>query len=167
MKKQAEANDPAITTKIDPLVPMTVRELLTVVIAGAVVGAVIWGLFYLLNTFVFSSVLCRPQASSDCVNAPSYAMTVAIIIGSIAGLATLARMRVYRPLLVILAAAISLWGAQRITSGLTWYLALAVVALLFGLAYGLYAWIGRVRSFILAIVLSVILVVAIRLALTS
>lgn len=167
MKREAEPNDPAITTKIDPLVPMSVRELITVVVTGLVVGAVVCGIAYLLNNFVFSAVLCRPQAPADCTNAPGYAMTVAIIIGSIAGLAALARLRVYRPLLVILAAAISLWGIHHLSEGLSWYWTLIVIALLFGFAYGLYAWLARIRSFIFAIVMTVVLVVLIRLTLAG
>ena len=167
MKKEAAVNDPAITTRIDPLVPMTGRELVSVIVSGIAVGAVAWVLYYLLNMYVFSAVLCRPQAPADCSNAPGYAMTVAVIIASIAGLAVLARMRVYRPLLVVLAAAISLWGFQHIISGMQWYVALPVVALLFGFSYGLYTWLGRLRSFILAVVISIILVVAVRLALVG
>lgn len=167
MVKESEANDPAITTKIDPLVPMSGRELVTVIATGIVVGAIACGLFYLLNRFVFGAVLCRPQSAAECVSAPGYAMTAAIIISSIAGLAALARLRVYRPLLVVLAAAISLWGIQHLVAGLSWYMTLIVVALLFGFTYGLYAWLARIRSFIFAVVVCVVLVVVARLSLNS
>lgn len=167
MKREAAVNDPAITTKIDPLVPMTGRELVSVILSGLAIGVVTWILYYLLNTYIFSAVLCRPQAPADCSNAPSYAMTVSIIIASIAGLALLARMRVYRPLLVVLASAVSLWGFQHLTNGMQWYGALPVIALLFGFSYGLYTWLGRLRSFILAIVVTVVMVVAVRLALVG
>lgn len=167
MKREVQENDPAITTKIDPLVPMSTRELITVIVAGLATGIVIFLIAYVLNKFVFGSVLCRPQNSSDCSSAPAYAMIVAIILGSIGGLATLARLRVYRPLLVVIATAISLWGIGSLTQGLPWYGALLLIAGMFGLTNGLYAWVVRIRSFIFTIVVSVLLIVAIRLALVS
>jgi hypothetical protein len=168
MKREtATVNNPAVTTKIDPLVPMTVRELISIIITGLVAGLLVTGLAYVLNHFVFGAVLCRAQAPANCNDAPGYAMTVAIIIASIAALAALARLRVYRPLLVVLAAAISLWGIQRLTASLPWYGELLTIAVFFGLAYGLFSWVSRIRSFIFAIVVSVMLIVAIRLALVG
>jgi hypothetical protein len=166
-KETTAVNDPAVTTKIDPLVPMTVRELVSVIVTGLVAGLLVTGLAYVLDHFVFSAVLCRVQAPANCNDAPGYAMTVAIIIASIAALAVLVRQRVYRPLLVVLAAAISLWGIQRLTDSLPLYGEILVIGVFFGLAYGLFSWVSRIRSFIFAVIVAVVLVVAIRLALAG
>ena len=93
---------------------------------------------------------------------PAYSMIVAIIISTIAGVANLARLRIYRPLLIGLAAAISLWGLQVITGGLAWYWAALVFVALFALAYAVFAWLARLRNFILALVVTIVLVVLVR-----
>lgn len=146
------------------LIPMSGRELITIILSGAAVGAAIIGLYLLLNHFVFSAVLCRPQAPADCSQAPSYAMIVAQIVGIIGGIGVLVRLRVYRPLLVVLASLVSLWTLQQLILPFPWYGALIVAAILFGISYGLFAWVARVRSFVLALVITVVLVVIARIA---
>ncbi len=146
------------------LISMSLRELITIIVSGAVVGAAVVGLYLLLNHFVFSSVLCRPQAPADCAQAPLYAMVVAQLIGIVAGIGILVRLRVYRPLLVVLATVIALWTLQALIAPFVWWGALLVAALLFGICYGLFAWIARIRSFILALVITVVLVVIARIA---
>ena len=148
--------------QIEPTVPMHGRELLTVFLSGVLAGALIVIAYYLLQNFVFSAVMCREGAAGNCSDAPSYAMTVAMIIGSFAGLIALAQVRVYRPLVIILATAVSLWGFHALLGGMAWYWGLLIMAGLFGLTYMLFAWIVRLRSFLAAVVLAVVLVVLIR-----
>ena len=146
------------------LIPMSLRELAGIIASGAFVGIAVVGLYLLLNHFVFSSVLCRPQAPADCAQAPRYAMVMAQLIGIVAGIGILVRLRVYRPLLVVLATVIALWTLQALITPFAWWGALLVAALLFGICYGLFAWIARIRSFILALVITVVLVVIARIA---
>jgi hypothetical protein len=161
----AEARDTDI--KVSPFVGMSVRELITTILVGAGAGLVATAITILMNKFVFAAVLCRPEAATDCTNAPMYSMIVGLVIGSIAGLVALAQLRVYRPLLIVVATVIALWGFQALVGGLAWYWALLVMMLLFGLSYGLFAWIARVRSFLLAAVIAVVLVVLVRLLLVA
>lgn len=156
------AYDDASDMRVSPLVSMTYRELISVILIGAAVGAVVVLLYFLLNTFIFSAVLCRPQSTGDCNQAPNYAMIVALVIGSIAGVASLARVRVYRPLLIVLASAIALWGMQYVLVNVAWYWAMIATVVPFGLAYGLFGWLARIRHFILAIIVTIVLVVAVR-----
>ena len=76
--------------RISPLIPMTTRELVSTTIAGAVAGASIAVLYLLMHHFVFQAVLCRAQAMSGCSEAPSYAMTVAMMLGGAANLVSAA-----------------------------------------------------------------------------
>ncbi len=163
-------NDRVVATNVEqtePTVPMYGRELLTVCLSGILVGALIATAYYLLNSFVFGAVMCREGASANCSDAPGYAMTVAMIVGGLAGLITLAQIRVYRPLLIVLATAISLWGFHVLVGGMQWYWGLLLTAVLFGLTYMLFAWIVRLRSFVAAVVLTVVLLVVIRLVFTA
>lgn len=161
----AEARDTDI--KVSPFVGMSVRELLTTILVGAGAGLIAAAITILMNKFVFAAVLCRADSAADCANAPMYSMIVGLVIGSIAGLVALAQLRVYRPLLIVVATVVALWGFQTLISGMAWYWALAVMMLLVGLSYGLFAWIARIRSFLLAAVVAVVLVVIVRLLLVS
>lgn len=145
-----------------PLVTMGARELLRVIVRGALVGAAVAVVYLLLNKFVFSAVLCRPQSTGDCSQAPNYAAIVALVVGVFGGVVVLARARVYRPLLVVLAAIISLWGIQSDVAGVAWYWVILAAAVLSGVSYGLYSWIARIRNFILALVVTVVVIVLIR-----
>ena len=53
------------------------------------------------------------------------------VIGIIAGIGALVRLRVYRPMLVVLATVISVWTLQQVISPLAWYIALIVGVVLF------------------------------------
>lgn len=152
--------------RVDPVVPMFRSEMMLVVATGLGVGLAVFGLVYLLNEYIFSAVLCRGDSAAECANATNYAMIVAMVIGGIGGLIALVQARIYRPLLVVLAAAVSLWGVNVITAGMQWYWALVITMVLFALTYALFTWVARIRSFLLSLVVIVVLVVLARLAYT-
>jgi len=148
-------------TKVSPIVPTYGREVGSVFAIGAGVGLVTSLAYFLLEKFVFGAVMCS-SADASCKDANTYAMVVAIIIGAILGLVLLVQGRVYRPLLAVLATVVSLWGFDILLVDMAWYWALLVSVLLFGLTYSLFAWIARIRSFVLALIVTVTLVVAAR-----
>ncbi len=157
-------SDQPVGRAVVPFVNMTVNDLLRTMLVGAVVGVASTGIYYLLNNFIFSAALCRPGVQG-CSNAPIYATVVTVVISAIIGIVALARAGVYRPLLVALAVPLALWGMFALMGGMAWYFGLLFGALLFALAYGLFAWVARLRSFIISIVLLVVLVVVTRLIL--
>ena len=160
--KEPTVHEEVIDNKTLPFVGMTRRDFIGVLISGAIAGLAAFVLYALLNKFVFGAVLCRAESTGDCSQAPAYSMIVAMIISTIAGVANLARLRIYRPLLIGLAAAISLWGLQAVAGGFAWYWAAVVFVALFALAYAVFAWVARLRNFILALVVTVVLVVLAR-----
>ena len=153
--------------KTSPLVWMTMRDLFMAIIIGMATGLATIGISMLMNRFVFAAVLCRTDTSGDCSNAPLYSAIVAMVIGAILALIVLARVRTFRPLLVVIAASVSLWGMYIFTEPLVWYLELIIAAVLYGLAFGIFSWVARIRSFILSVVVSLVVIVAIRLMLTA
>ena len=159
MKQEPVYDAPAVEVPVSPLVTMSSGELIRTILTGIGVGILSAVLMVLMNKFIFGAVLCRPQSVTDCSQAPTYAMIVAMVIGAIAGLVSLARMRVYRPLLIVLAATIALWGLNTVMASVAWYWVLLMAALLFGLVYGLFAWIARIRNFIMAVVVTVVVAV--------
>ena len=161
MNREVVGDESGSVARVSPIVLMPLRELMATIAVGVGVGLLVALVAY-LNTFVFGVVLCRPQSSAECGQAPHYAAIVAMIVGAIAGVVALARLRVYRPLLIVIAATIALWGVSAMLSGITWYWSVAALAVIFGLVYGLFSWASRLRSFILAVVIVVVLIVAIR-----
>ena len=158
---------PVQTGSVSPFVGMRPRDLISAVISGVMVGVVTVGVALLMNQYVFGAVLCREGAASGCAQAPLYATIVAVVIGGIVGTVALARLRVYRPLLVVLAAAIALWSLNFWLFNVAWYWGLLIAGVLYGLSYGAFSWLARVRSFILSLVLTVVLLVALRLLISG
>ena len=143
-------------------VPMTWRELARIGAIGAVIGALSVGLYVLFHTYIFQAVLCRDQANTACGQAATYAAITTAFIASFVAVVVLAHIRVYRPLLIILAAILALWGIQSIVTVLPWYWALAGMVVVGASAYSLFAWIARIRSFILSAVVAIVIAVIIR-----
>lgn len=154
-------NETASETRSN-LVPMTWRELARIGAIGAVIGALSVGLYVLFHTYIFQAVLCRDQVNTACGQAATYAAITTAFIASFVAVVVLAHIRVYRPLLIILAAILALWGIQSIVAVLPWYWALAGMIAVGALAYSLFAWIARIRSFILSAVAAIVIAVIIR-----
>lgn len=153
--------------KTTPIIPMTRSDFLSVLALGAAVGLVVWGLGMVFHRFIFDVYFCQGEVVRQCSNARNYSVAVASFIGGIAALAGLIRLRVYRPLLVLIASVISTWGLVQLSWDLGWFTGLLVVAVMYALAFAAFSWLARVREFWLSLVLIIILVVAVRLVMTS
>lgn len=159
------SNDGVVSEEINrvsPIIPTRGRETATILGVGAIVGAIVAAAYISLEKYVFSAVLCREGADSTCSQAPEYAMIVAMIIGAIVGLLALVQARVFRPLLVVLSAIVSLWGITTLTADFAWYWQALIIVGFFAVTYLLYAWVARVRSFLIAMIVSIVLMVAMR-----
>lgn len=167
MSKADVYEDVEVTQGVLPFIGMSGRDVRDILLSGAGVGAFVAALYLLLNNFVFSAVLCRPQQDTQCADAPQYAMIVATVIGAIAGLVTLARVRAYRPLFIVLFATIAIWFGGIPVASYAWYWILLVLLGLYAVAYLLFAWLARLRSFLLATIVSILVLVLVRLVATS
>jgi len=160
-------SDTYSSTTQTALVAMSMKKLLYIIIAGLVAGAVTWGLTALLETYIYKAILCGHANAGQCASSYQYALTTATIIGAAVGLLGLVRLHVFRPLLVIIASFISLWGVLTILQPAAWYVALFGAAVLYGFAFGLFAWMVRIRTFYIAALVVVVLVIVLRLVLNS
>lgn len=150
-----------------PLIAMTRYQFIQVIIAGMIVGLAAWGLTWLFDAYVYQTILCR-DGGDACEMAPQYSLITASILAAAGGLFALVRLQVFRPLLIVLATTVSLWSLPLIASQvMPWYLAAIASVVLFGLAYVLFAWLARIRSFILALVVMIVVVVIVRFVLYS
>lgn len=153
--------------KPTPIIPMTRSDFLSVLALGAAVGLVVWGLGMIFNRFIFDVYFCQGEVVRQCANARDYSVAVASFIGGIAALAGLIRLRVYRPLLVLIASVISTWGLVQLSWDFGWFTGLLVVAVMYALTFAAFSWLARVREFFISLALIVILVIAMRLVMTS
>lgn len=161
VEKVMNSTDEAAATRLAPLIPMNKKDVIRAALYGAFVGAMLTVLYILLSR-VSSTVLCRGD-SSLCESAPQYAVAISMVLVSIGGLMLLSLARIYRPLFVVIASSVALWGLQTYLSLLPWYWALVGMTVICAVAYALFTWLARLRSFILCLVASVVVIVAVRL----
>jgi len=140
---------------------------LGIFVTGAVVGIVAVVLYVLLDKYLFTPTLCSEtlRVAGRCANKLNFASALAMVLVALGALVALVHRRVFRPLLVVFAVTVALWNTLQLTASLPWWGSVLLMALVFGLAYLLFAWVVQVRDFIVALVLSVVLVVVIRLML--
>ena len=114
------------------------RLLAKILVVGAVLGAVICVISYVLWRFVLSDIVCT-AGQSICVEANSYAGNIALVLGAIIGVISLVKIGVYRPVIISLGATICLWGIGG------WFFGRSII-ILYTLSYALFAWISRIRK---------------------
>lgn len=144
------------------IVDATMGDMIRALIIGAAVGLVSTSLFYVLNKYIFGAALCRPGVEG-CSTAPLYSTILAVVVGVIAGVVALAKFAVYRPLPVALAAGIAMWGVFGFMPNAVWYWGLIVGLIFSGLIYVAFAWLARIRSFVLSLIVLAVATVIIRL----
>lgn len=141
------------------LVPMATSQLLQTLLLGFIVGVAVWGLTFVIDTYILRAIMCQGDQTIGC-SVGSYAEASAAILATGLGLFGLMRLRVFRPLLVALASLVALWGVIAMTSGLQWYMVGA--ALLYAISYAFFAWIARIRSFIVVLIVLVVIIAVVR-----
>lgn len=154
-------------TKPTPLIIMSGREVWQTAMVGLIVGLLVWGLTLLLNTYVYTAILCHGDGSARCTAAPQYAAITAAFIAGGAGLFAIVRLQIFRPLLVVLASLIALWGIVALTAVMPWYGEAITVMVLYALAYALFSWVVRIRSFLMTLIVLIVLVVIVHLTLAA
>ena len=130
---------------------------------GAFVGFLGWVVTLAINNWVLVPVFCRSaDTAAVCSNAGAIAWVIAHILLSIVGLFMLIRAGVFRPLLVVLAALVTLWAIGLWFLPAIWWVGLVWETLLFALAYALYTWIASAGRFVYALLGIVVLAILFR-----
>lgn len=147
-----------------PIYTVGRNSLIVAFAVGAFVGLFGWLLMLAINNWVLTPVFCRSSDSAAvCLNAPLTAWVISYVLMSIVGLFALIRANVFRPLLVVLAALVTLWAVGLWFAPVLWGFGLLWGAILFALAYALYTWLASVESFLVASILTVVVVILMRL----
>lgn len=145
------------------LIDLSPQALIQVALLGTGIGLLYWLITILVRQVVFVPLFCGDPASSMCVGATGGAGVVALIAVAIIGLLGLVRLAVYRPLLIVLATTISLWGIANWTASMFWLEGVAWTIVLFAFCYTVFTWLVRPRAFGIAIGMVVIVVLLARL----
>ena len=133
---------------------------------GAVMGLVMWLVGLVMIYWVVEPISCGITGSSqNCSQATSIGGDIATILVIVGAMFGAIRAKIARPVLTALAAGILLWGLSGWLNGLGWFGALLWSLLLGALAVSLFAWINRTQSVALAVILSIIIIIAERIAL--
>lgn len=149
------------------VVPATFGQLAGALAIGIGVGLAAWGLSFFFERYIFQALLCHGSQAIRCDMGAAYAEGVAHVLAAGVGLFFLVRLRVFRPLLVALAAMACLWGIVGLTVEMPTYAIGLSVAGLYGAAYLTFAWVARLRMFWLVVVLLVAMVVGVRYVLVA
>jgi hypothetical protein len=157
-------NDVRNEDQIALLAPMSSRQLLGAGLIGLLIGLVVWGISSIVDQYVLKLLFCQ---SSECVETTPYAIATASIIGAALGLFSLVKLRVLRPLLIVVAAMAALWGLSLHVAELPIYGVILANVFLYGAMYLLFAWLGRLRSIYVILGLFLAIVVVMRFVLTS
>lgn len=145
------------------LIDMRPATVVQVALLGVILGAISWLVTLLLGRFVLDAIFCANESTTGiCLNTNVIAGNIAIVFSAIGGVLGLVRLGVYRPMLVAIAAAIVLWGVAGWVDGLMWYESLAWTVVLYALSYATLTWLVRPRTFLIAIILVLVVVIAAR-----
>lgn len=141
---------------------MSLRTIVSVLVAGLLLGAIAYGLTLLLDRAVLNPIFCQNNDTLQvCLNTERIAANMATVLVSVAGMFALLQLGVYRPLLIAAAAAVLLWGSTAWLQA-NWLEEILWSIGLYGLVYTALVWLSRIRNFVIALIAIVIVVVAAR-----
>ena len=140
------------------------RSLIATAVIGFLVGALGWALNLGVQRFFVEPIFCRNVDSfANCAQGGTISWVIAIVIVSAVGLFALVRASVFRPLLVVLATIVALWGVFGWLGPMTWWMAILWHGALFALAYALFGWIARSDRFPVAFIAIIVIILLLRL----
>ena len=147
------------------LVAQPWRSWLKVVAVGAGAGLLAWLLTWLIAQYIVEPITCRQLVNAAlCVNSTPIAGNIANVLASVVALIVLVRMRVTRPMVVVVVTLALLWDLTAWTLGLSRIETLLWSVGLYGLSYGLFAWIERSTRTWVVVTIALVLALAIRIA---
>ena len=121
----------------------------------ATIGAILGTLYWILTSFV-------GRYTSNM----SIAGNVSTIIIATIGLIIMVSQRMTRPLLVVIASAVTLWGLSDWTNDLVWFEVVIWNVIIYGLAYLLFSWIARYKDLVPISIAIVIIAIIVRITIT-
>ena len=148
----------------EAIIARTWRSWLQTIAIGAGTGLAAWVFTAVISRYVIEPLACGATLNAAvCSDATGMAGNIATIIVTTIAVIVMVRLRVIRPIIIAVASAALLWGLAAWAEGLFWLEIIAWSIGLYAIAYGLFSWIARSTVLWLAIVLSILIVLSIRL----
>jgi hypothetical protein len=144
------------------LAPMTIKQLFGAGLIGLMIGLIAWGVGSIVDQYVLQVLFCQ----GACAETAPYAVAIGSVVGAALGLFGLVKLRVLRPLLVVVASMAALWNMSLIVAELPLYGVVLVNVLSYAVMYALFAWLARLRSMYVVLGLFLVIVVTMRFVLT-
>jgi hypothetical protein len=133
-------------------------------LSGALVGLITWILSYILSEYVIGQIACKTSSSIiACSDAPGVSAGFALVFASLAGLTFLVQRRIFRPLLVALASAITLWGVTGSWLNDRSFIDALLTVIMTAIVYLVFTWFAKLRQFWVSALISILLIVIFRL----
>ncbi len=151
---------------LDPI-DIQLQQIVRVVALGALVGLLFWGTSLFLHNSLLSPVLCAEQSKGVCAESLAVSSGIATIIAAVVGLLGLVRVGAFRPLLVIIAVSVALWGLGVWVHPLAWYEGMSWSILLYGLQLIAFTWLARFRALTPALIIIGLVVLIARIIVIS
>lgn len=115
-----------------------------IALIGAVMGFLYWGLSVLVGRFIVDPLFCGSSVNATaCADSIGLAGNITSILVGAIGLFVLVAAKVLRPLVIVAATAVLLWGLASWTNGLSWSEVMLWSVLLYVLSYVSFSWISR------------------------
>ncbi len=136
------------------------------ILIGLGAGLTFWILMTLIGHYVVEPLACKQvTTAATCTNANPLAGNIATVLVAVIAIIGMVRMRIARPIVIAVATAALLWDLAAWTQGLFWLEAIGWSLLLYGLVFGLFAWISRYATLWVTLVLSLVIVLIVRVGL--
>lgn len=143
-----------------PFAHFTRRTFLGVLLTAVVASILTFILTLAIDKVVLQPAICRADGIATCAQSAELSYHIASIIAGIVALVLLVQASVYRPLLVVLAVTISMWGIFGAFLGQApWPLQLLGLLVLTTLAYFAFTWLLRTYNFVIALISSLVLAI--------
>lgn len=138
---------------------------LRILALAAANGVVVWALAVAFDKLMLTPVFCSEATNiAMCANSTSYSSYIALLVVGILMVPLLIMFGVKRPLVVVVAATVVLWGVTLWANG-PWTVSILWTIGVTVLTYLAIIWINRIRGDIAAILLIVLFVILARVVL--
>ncbi len=128
--------------------------------SGVGLGVLWWVLTALTAAYVIEPLACRSlDFASQCLAASMIAGNIAVVAVAVVALVVFIRLRLSRPLVVVVGAAVVIWGLGGLLEGVAWLEALLWAMTAYGVTTLLFGLIARIPRF--AVMLGVAIFVAV------
>jgi hypothetical protein len=160
------------TTRLKPYIETDRMEIMRVGLVGLLVGLVVPLLGVAITNGLIGPIFCHANTNTFniCSSGGVVGYHTAAVIVALAVVALFANWGVFRPLPLVLAATIAMWGFKKFVDPLTsgsWMEYCAFSIILTSLCYLLFYWLLRLRNFPLSIILTIIATVLVCWALVA